>query len=180
MSTETGDGPIEVVRADLTRQPVDAIVNAANSQLSHGGGVARAISSAAGPQLQRASDELIAASGPVPTGEAVATEAFDLPCRMVVHVVGPVYGRHGGDEARLLAAAHRNSIALAAELGLRSVAFPAISCGIYGYPLDEAAPVALSATLEALQEQGDRVELVRFCLFGERELAAFEQALAAA
>lgn len=167
-----------MVRADITRESVDAIVNAANSHLSNAGGVARAISDAAGPELQRACDELIAGSGPLPTGRAVATDSFRLSCRKVIHTVGPVYGRHDGKEAELLAAAHRSSIALAAGLGLRSVAFPAISCGIYGYPLDEAAPVAISATIDALGDAGGRVESVRFCLFGAREQAAFEGALA--
>jgi len=169
---------IEVVRADLTRQRVDAIVNAANERLANAGGVARAIAAAAGPRLQRACDELIAASGPLRTGEAVATDAFDLPCRKVIHAVGPVYGRHGGEEAALLAGAHRNSLSLAAELGAATVAFPAISCGIYGYPLEEAAPIAIAAALEGLREAGGAVELVRFCLFGERELSDFERALA--
>ncbi len=169
---------IEVVRADITLESVDAIVNAANSQLSNAGGVARAISLAAGPELQRACEELIADSGPVATGDAVATDSFQLPCRKVLHTVGPVYGRHGGREAELLAAAHRSSIALVAELGLRSVAFPAISCGIYGYPPEAAAPIAISATIEALDEADGRVESVRFCLFGEREQTAFENALA--
>jgi O-acetyl-ADP-ribose deacetylase (regulator of RNase III) len=168
---------IEVVRADITRESVDAIVNAANSQLANAGGVARAISSAAGPELQRACDELVSSSGPLRTGAAAATDAFLLPCKKVIHTVGPVYGRHEGEEARLLAAAHRSSISLAAELGLRSIAFPAISCGIYGYPLDEAAPIAIAATAEALREEGEGVELIRFCLFGDRELAAFEAAL---
>lgn len=169
---------IEVVLADITRQKTDAIVNAANARLAHGGGVAGAISRAAGPELQRACDELIAERGPLDTGEAVATDAFGLPCRKVIHTVGPVHGRHGGEEAELLAEAHRSAIALAAELGLRSVAFPAISCGIYGYPLDEAAPVAISATIDALLEAVAGVDLVRFCFVGEGELLAFERALA--
>jgi O-acetyl-ADP-ribose deacetylase (regulator of RNase III) len=168
---------IEVILGDITRQDLDAIVNAANTQLAHGGGVARAISNAAGAELQRACDELIAERGPLVTGEAAATDAFELPCRKVIHTVGPIYGRHGGEEAELLAAAHRSAIGLAAELGLRSIAFPAISCGIYGYPLDEAAPVAVAATIEALEAAPD-IALARFCLFGERERSAFERALA--
>jgi len=167
---------IEVVQADITEQDLDAIVNAANTALAHGGGVAAAIARAAGPELQRASNELIAARGQLATGEAVATDAFGLPARRVIHTVGPVYGRHGGQEAALLAAAHRSAIELAAELGLSSIAFPAISCGIYGYPLDEAAPIAISSTIEALDAAPD-VGLARFCLFGDRELAAFERAL---
>ena len=169
---------IELASADITLESVDAIVNAANSQLSNAGGVARAISQAAGPELQRACEELIADCGPVATGEAVATDSFRLRCRKVIHTVGPVYGRHGGREAELLGAAHRSSIALAAHLGLRSIAFPAISCGIYGYPLEEAAPVAISATIDALDEAGGRVDSVRFCLFGDDEQTAFENALA--
>jgi O-acetyl-ADP-ribose deacetylase (regulator of RNase III) len=168
---------IEVVRADITREDLDAIVNAANSMLAHGGGVAGAIARAAGPELQRVSDELIAFRGPLATGEAVATDSFGLPARKVIHAVGPVHGRHGGDEAALLAAAHRSAIEVAAGLGLRSIALPAISCGIYGYPLEEAAPIAISATAEAL-DAAPEIGLARFCLFGDRELSAFEHALA--
>ena len=169
---------IEVVLADITGEAVDAIVNAANTQLANAGGVARAISNAAGPELQRACNELVAERGPLSTGEAVATDAFRLPCHKVIHTVGPIYGRHGGEEAELLGDAHRSSIALAAELGLKSIAFPAISCGVYGYPLDEAAPIAVSSSLEALSDRGE-IDLVRFCLFAERERSAFERALAA-
>lgn len=169
---------IELTRLDITRERVDAIVNAANVNLAHGGGVARAISRAAGPELQSACDRLIASRGPLETGEAVATDAFQLACRKVIHAVGPVYGRHGGQEPLLLAAAHRNSLALAAELGLKTISFPAISCGVYGYPVDEAAPIAIAATIEALG--GGDIELVRFCFVGQRELNAFSDALAAA
>lgn len=168
---------IEVVGADITAADVDAIVNAANTALAHGGGVAAAISRAAGPGLQLASDRLIASRGTLATGEAVATDGFGLRARKVIHAVGPVYGRHGGEEAALLASAHRASIAVAAELGLSSIAFPAISCGIYGYPLEEAAPIAISSTIEALEDAPD-IDLARFCLFGELELAAYERALA--
>jgi O-acetyl-ADP-ribose deacetylase (regulator of RNase III) len=170
-------GRIEVVQADLAEEDLDAIVNAANPRLAHGGGVAGAIARAAGPELQRACDELIAARGPLATGEAVATDSFGLPARWVIHAVGPAYGSHGGEEAALLAAAHRSAIELAAELGLASIAFPAISCGIYGYPLEEAAPIAISTTAAALGAAPD-LGLARFCLFGPRELAAFERALA--
>jgi O-acetyl-ADP-ribose deacetylase (regulator of RNase III) len=167
---------IEVVQADITEQDLDAIVNAANSALAHGGGVAGAIARAAGPELQRASDQLVAARGRLATGEAVATDGFGLRARRVIHAVGPVYGRHAGKEAELLASAHRSAVAVAAELGLSSIAFPAISCGIYGYPFEEAAPIAVSSTSEAL-DRAPGIGLVRFCLFGDRELAAFERAL---
>jgi O-acetyl-ADP-ribose deacetylase len=169
---------IEVARADITQERVDAIVNAANVNLAHGGGVARAISSAAGPELQSACDRLIASRGPLETGEAVATDGFQLPCLKVIHTVGPVYCRHDGEEARLLAAAHGNSIALAAELGLKTLAFPAISCGVYGYPMEEAAPIAISATMDALDTC--EVELVRFCFVGDLERDVFTAALARA
>lgn len=170
---------IEVVLADITREDVDAIVNAANARLALGGGVAGAIASAAGPELQRACDEVVAARGPLSTGEAVATDGFELPAGRVIHAVGPVYGTHGGEEAELLASAHRSAVGVAAGLGLASIAFPAISCGIYGYPPEEAAPVAIAATIEALEAAPD-VGLVRFCLFGERERAVFERGLAGA
>jgi O-acetyl-ADP-ribose deacetylase (regulator of RNase III) len=168
---------IEVVQADITAEDLEAIVNAANTALAHGGGVAGAIARAAGPELQRACDELIANRGPLVTGDAVATEGFGLRAGTVIHAVGPVYGRHGGEEAALLASAHRSAVEVADGLGLGSIAFPAISCGIYGYPLEEAAPIAISATSEALDRAPD-IGLVRFCLFGDRELSAFERALA--
>jgi O-acetyl-ADP-ribose deacetylase len=168
---------IEVVRADLTAERTDAIVNAANTRLAHGGGVAGAIARAAGPELQRACDELIAARGELRTGEAVATEAFGLSCRKVIHAVGPIYGRHDGAEPELIAAAHANAVRLADELGLRSLSFPAISCGIYGYPVAEAAPIALGAVAEA--SAGTGIELVRFCFIGDAEREPFAAALAA-
>jgi O-acetyl-ADP-ribose deacetylase (regulator of RNase III) len=167
---------IEIAEADLTRQGVDAIVNPANSRLANAGGAAGAISRAAGPELQRACDELIAERGALAVGEVVITGAFGLPCRRVIHTVGPVYGQHGGEEATLLAAAHRNALALAAESGLGSVALPAISCGIFGYPVEEAAPIAISTTARVLEE--GRLELARFCFIGEHERTAFERALA--
>jgi O-acetyl-ADP-ribose deacetylase (regulator of RNase III) len=167
---------IEVAAADLTTQAVDAIVNPANSRLANAGGAAGAISRAAGPELQRACDALIAERGPIDPGEAVITDAFRLPCRRVIHVVGPVYGRHGGAEPELLAAAHRNAISLAAGSALASLALPAISCGIFGYPVEEAAPIAISATAEALG--ASPLELVRFCFIGERERSVFAEALA--
>lgn len=173
-----GSTRIEVVSADLTREDGDAIVNAANSRLANGGGVAGAISRAAGPALQRACDDLIAERGPLQTGEAIPTPGFDLPCRHVIHAVGPVYGSHGGEEARLLAAAHTSAVEVATELEARSISFPAISCGIYGYPVEEAAPVAIGAVLAACAEAD--LDLVRFCFIGDGERQAFAAALRAA
>jgi O-acetyl-ADP-ribose deacetylase (regulator of RNase III) len=171
---------LQMVCADITQEEVDAIVNAANTRLAHGGGVARAISTAAGPQLQTACDEIVSERGPLTVGSAVATEAFRLPCKKVIHTVGPIYGQHEGQEAQLLANAHLCSIEVAAEIGLKSISFPAISCGIYGYPIEEAAPIAISSTIGALSASpGDVIERVRFCFIDDGDRAVFERALAA-
>ena len=139
-------------RGDLTREDADAIVNAANASLLGGGGVDGAIHRAGGPGILEACRALRAARYPkgLPTGEAVITTAGRMPSRHVIHTVGPVYGEHGGNEARLLAACYENSIALAAEHALETIAFPAISTGVYGYPKEEAAAVALAAVERAL------------------------------
>jgi len=163
---------IEIVQADITRQQVDAIVNAANSHLMHGGGVAAAIAAAAGPDLERASREHRA----VPTGEAGWTPAGELPCRWVIHAVGPTWSGGDAGEAELLASAYRSALGVADELGAASVAFPSISTGIYGYPIEEAAAVAVAAVDETLPDSD--VELVRFCLFSDADLAAYGRALA--
>jgi O-acetyl-ADP-ribose deacetylase (regulator of RNase III) len=161
---------LEAVRGDITAQKVDAIVNAANSALLGGGGVDGAIHDAAGPELLEECRTL----GGCATGDAKATGGYRLPARFVIHTVGPVW--HGGanGEEALLAACHRRSLELAAELGCRTVAFPAISTGIFGYPLELAAPVAVAAAREAMRPP---VELVRFVLFNDRHLEVFRKAL---
>ena len=126
---------------DITTLDTDAIVNAANESLAPGGGVCGAIHRAAGPELARA----CAAAAPCPTGEARLTPGFRLPARFVIHAVGPVWHGGGAGEADLLASAYRSTVRLAAEHGLSSLAFPAISTGIYGYPLGQATPIAVSA-----------------------------------
>ena len=150
-------GRLHILQADLTRQDVDAIVNAANSGLLGGGGVDGAIHRAAGPQLLDACRCIVNQSGPLPPGRAVITPGFNLPARHVIHTVGPVYrdGKHG--EHEILASAYRESLRLALQYELRSIAFPAISCGVYGFPKDQAAPIALRELARGL-EQGDVAE----------------------
>lgn len=145
--------PIRIIHADITRLSVDAIVNAANPGLLGGGGVDGAIHRAGGPEILAACRAIRESRYPegLPTGEAVITPGGRLPARHVIHTVGPIYGRHGGAEPRLLAACYEKSIALAAREGLATIAFPAISTGAYGYPKPEAARVARAAIDRALQ-----------------------------
>jgi O-acetyl-ADP-ribose deacetylase (regulator of RNase III) len=155
---------------DITRENVDAIVNAANSSLLGGGGVDGAIHRAGGPAILAACREIRETTYPqgLPTGEAVITTGGKLPARFVIHTVGPIYGQHGGDEARLLAACYENSLALAATHGLRTIAFPAISTGVYGYPKAEAKQVAMAAIERALQRHSSIAE-VRLVYFSEAD-----------
>jgi O-acetyl-ADP-ribose deacetylase len=165
---------IDAIRGDITAQVVDAVVNAANSGLLGGGGVDGAIHRAGGPAVLRACRELRRTSLPegLPTGRAVATTAGDLPARWVIHTVGPVYAKQQ-DRSALLASCHTESLRVADELRARTIAFPAISTGIYGYPVELAAPVAIAA----VEEADTAVEEVRFVLFDDRTLVAFERAL---
>jgi len=166
---------IEVVPGDLTRQEVDAVVNAANSSLLGGGGVDGAIHRAGGPAILAECRRLRETSlrDGLPTGRAVATTAGDLPAGWVIHTVGPVYAAAGAEAPALLASCHIESLRVADEVGARTVAFPAISCGVYGYPVEEAAPIAV----EAVRSAATSVEVVRFVLFGHDALRAFEAAV---
>jgi len=170
-----GERRLDLARGDITAERVDAIANAANEALRGGGGVDGAIHRAAGPgllaELQRRYPN------GTPTGTAVATDAYDLPARWVLHAVGPVW--NGGDHAEpeLLAAAYRSCLSLADELGARSVAFPAISMGIYGYPPPDGARVAVQTVVECLRGE-TQVEMVRFILFSEETYELFTDALA--
>jgi O-acetyl-ADP-ribose deacetylase len=139
---------IEIVEGDITRLDVDAIVNAANTMLAPGGGVCGAIHRAAGPELAEACARL----GGCETGEAKITPGFRLPGRNVIHTVGPVWGGGESGEDVLLASCYRNSLALAAEHGLRTIAFPAISTGIFGFPPDRAAHIAVATVLDGLRD----------------------------
>jgi O-acetyl-ADP-ribose deacetylase len=162
---------IEAVRGDITEQALDAIVNAANSSLLGGGGVDGAIHRAGGPEIL-AECRL---HGGCDTGDARATTAGRLPARYVIHTVGPVWRGGEAGEAELLASCHRRALEVASELGCGSVAFPAISTGVYGYPVELAAPVAIAAIREA---QRPPVDLVRFVLFSQDHLEAFERTIA--
>lgn len=175
---EAGGAPrIVCVKGDITREPVDAIVNAANTQLRPGGGVDGAITRAAGPAALADRERLIAERGdpPLPTGDAVAGVGGDLPARWIIYTAGPVWRGRPRDR-ELLRACHRSCLRVADELGVRTIAFPAISTGVYGYPLEEAAPTAIEAVRTAVTD----VEEVRFVLIDEGAYATFLAALAAA
>jgi O-acetyl-ADP-ribose deacetylase (regulator of RNase III) len=165
---------IEIVRGDITRQEVDAIVNAANTSLLGGGGVDGAIHRAAGPQLLEECRTL----GGCPTGQAKITRGYNLPARYVIHTVGPVWQGGTRGEAELLASCYRNALALAVGHGCATMAFPAISCGVYAFPLEEAARISLG-TVSGELSAGARPPLrVRWVLFDERAFEAWRQAWA--
>ena len=168
MSAHPAANRIEVVEGDITKQRVDAIVNAANTTLLGGGGVDGAIHRAAGPELLDECRRL----GGCPTGEAKVTKGYRLSAKWVIHTVGPVYGEHRGKEAELLANCYHNSLTLAVEKNLTSIAFPAISTGIYGYPLDEAAVVS-SQTIENFLATDRQLKEVRLVFFQARDAQVF-------
>ncbi|HUW59520.1 MAG TPA: O-acetyl-ADP-ribose deacetylase [Candidatus Bathyarchaeia archaeon] len=165
---------MEVVQGDITKERVDAIVNAANRSLLGGGGVDGAIHRAGGPEILEQCRKLNGCE----TGDAKLTTGGRLPARYVIHTVGPVYrgGQHG--EPELLASCHRRSLEVARDHKLKTVSFPAISCGVYGYPIDEAAGIAIG-TAGRFVAANPGLERVRFVLFSPEVYAAFEQALAA-
>jgi O-acetyl-ADP-ribose deacetylase len=168
-----GTPALELVEGDITTQETEAIVNAANSSLLGGGGVDGAIHRAGGPQILEECRKI----GGCPTGEARITTGGRLPAAWVIHTVGPVYrdGKHG--EADLLASAYRSSLALACAHGIKTVAFPSISTGAYGYPLAEAAHIALTTARDYLTAHPE-IELVRFVLFGQAAYRVYEAAFA--
>jgi O-acetyl-ADP-ribose deacetylase (regulator of RNase III) len=165
MRWNLGKVVVECVQGDITQQPeVDAIVNAANAELSPGGGVSGAIHRAAGPLLAQESMRL----GPLHPGQAVLTQGYRLPNRWVIHCLGPVYG-HDKPEDQLLSSCYQNALKLAEEKGLESVAFPAISTGIFGYPVREAAQV-VARTFQSLAPRLKTVKHIRMVLFGKSDL----------
>jgi len=165
---------LEAVRGDITAEHVDAVVNAANSSLLGGGGVDGAIHRAAGPDLLEACRAL----GGCATGDARATPGFELAARWVIHTVGPTYHGGGHGEAGLLASCYRRSLEVAGELGARSLAFPAISTGVYGYPRPEAATIAVDTLRTTAVAIGTGVELVRLVAFDRATFALYEALLA--
>jgi O-acetyl-ADP-ribose deacetylase (regulator of RNase III) len=174
-SRAIGDATIELVIGDITQDPADAIANAANEALRGGGGVDGAIHRAAGPGLLAELRERYPDG--TPTGTAVATSGHQLPARWVLHAVGPVWRGGTHEEAEQLAGAYRSCLRLAVDLGARSLAFPAISMGIYGYPPHPAARIALATVAEHLREAG-APDVVRFVLYSEETYQRFADALA--
>ncbi len=162
---------------DITREPADAIVNAANSALAGGGGVDGAIHRAGGPSIMRELDQIRGKSGGCPTGSAVVTAAGLLSARFVFHAVGPVYrgGKHG--EPELLASCYRTCLQLAEEQGIATIAFPSISTGIYGYPIREAARIALAEVTRHLNAQAGMLQQVTFVLFSEPDYRVYASCL---
>lgn len=172
MQREIGELTLECVTGDIAQQDdIDIIVNAANKQLKGGGGVDGAINRAAGPELVKASKPL----GPIEAGQAVITDAFDLPNAWVVHCVGPVYSNNP-EVPKQLAACYRNALALAEDNQAASIAFPAISAGVYGYPLNEAGAIAVQTVAEHAREAVS-LKSVRFVLFSDDDHEAFAEAL---
>jgi O-acetyl-ADP-ribose deacetylase (regulator of RNase III) len=177
MKVQINRTTLELVKGDITEMDTYAIVNAANERLAHGGGVAGVISRKGGPAIQRESDAWVRQHGRVPTGSAVITSGGDLKARYVIHAVGPVYDGTPRS-AELLASAVRAALRIADEHGLESIALPAISTGIFGYPMEEAARVMLQAAIGYLREKTG-LEQVVFCLYGHSAFEVFAGELAA-
>ncbi|MBI5237818.1 MAG: O-acetyl-ADP-ribose deacetylase [Deltaproteobacteria bacterium] len=172
MKVNIGNAVLELVKGDITGQSTDAIVNAANSRLAGGGGVDGAIHRAGGSEIMAECRKI----GACPTGSAVITTGGRLKAKHVIHTVGPIYRDGRRKEPELLRSAYESSLNLAHENGLTSISFPSISTGAYGYPIDEAAKIALNAVIGSLKSNKG-IKLVRFVLFSEDALKAYERAL---
>ncbi len=172
MEKSVANSTIKLVKGDITEQQTDAIVNAANEHLAHGGGVAGAIVRKGGRTIQEESNEWIKAHGSVKTGYAVITAAGSLKAKYVIHAVGPIMG--SGNEDEKLRLATLNSLKLADQYGIRSIAFPAISTGIFGYPIERCADIMLATTEDYLQQSD--IETVIFCLYDQKSYKVFQMA----
>jgi O-acetyl-ADP-ribose deacetylase (regulator of RNase III) len=172
-----GGKSLQLLRGDITKVPVDAIANAANSQLAGGGGVDGAIHLAGGPVIMQELDIIRKQSGGCPTGSAVATTAGNLPAKYVFHAVGPIYRDGKSAEGEKLASAYQACLNLAEEKGVTYLSFPSISTGIYGYPVEKAAPIALTTVLRHLERAETKLQRVVFVLFDEKTINAYETAL---
>jgi O-acetyl-ADP-ribose deacetylase (regulator of RNase III) len=168
---------LRLIQGDITRQDSDAIVNAANSSLMGGGGVDGAIHRAGGPAILAECKQIVARQGRLPTGQAVITTGGNLKAKHVIHTVGPIWRGGSQGEAELLASAYRESLKLAAGNNLRSIAFPSISTGVYGYPVDEAARVATSTVIAFLNQEKAPIKEVIFVLFDAGTFTAYALAL---
>lgn len=178
MIREFADGrTLQLLKGDITKVPVDAIVNAANAELRGGGGVDGAVHAAGGPAIMQELDQIRKDKGGCPTGSAVVTTAGQLPAKYVFHAVGPVYQGGQNGEAEQLASAYRTCLELAEQKGAMYLSFPSISTGVYGYPVEKAAPVALREVIQHLQRENTKVQKVVFVLFDDRTLHGYSEAL---
>lgn len=173
VKVEIQNSVIEICQGDITTQAVDAIVNAANTRLAGGGGVDGAIHRAGGPSIMQECREI----GGCPTGSAVITGGGNLPARFVIHTVGPVYKNATSGEPELLASAYLSCLELAEKKGITSLAFPSISTGVYGYPIQDAVKIALGTVSDYLKQQPTGIVLVRFVLFSDNDFGVYQNAL---
>jgi O-acetyl-ADP-ribose deacetylase len=175
--TLAGNKSLQIMKGDITQVPVDAICNAANSELIGGGGVDGAVHRAGGPAIMRELDEIRKSKGGCATGSAVATSAGTLPAKWVFHAVGPIYSDGQSGEPEALRSAYRACLKLAEEKGAEYISFPSISTGVYGYPVREAASIAIGEVASALKEEGRKLQRVVFVLFDDRTHAAYAEAV---
>ena len=179
MKTQIRQTDLELIQGDITKAEVDAIVNAANSQLIGGGGVDGAIRRAGGDEIEQACAEIRKREGGCPTGEAVITTGGNLPAKYVIHTAGPVWEGGNSGEAELLASCYQSSLQLAVQNGVQRIAFPSISTGIYGYPTEKAAVVALTAVKEFVGQNNAAPTTIQFILFDEATHTCYLDALLA-
>lgn len=172
MEIKVGSSRLSLVRGDITNESTEAIGNAANSGLRGGGGVDGAIHRAGGPTIMEECRKI----GGCPTGSAVITTGGSLKAKYVIHAVGPIYKDGTRGEDKLLSGAYKSSLEIASKKGVKSIAFPSISTGVYGYPIGEASKIALKTVIDYLKEHPE-IELVRFVLFSEKDLSVYEESL---